>query len=245
MKSQSMFVLVCACMLTTCFSTAPPLAVAQTLTIRVEQAHRDDRWLSSSCAGLDFNHAAPCSCPPIVGDLFINGESIFPPEVRPMPNTEPPDLCITDGTVGFPGTLWTTAAACPLQSNVVVVQHWMTGICTSAVSGRAYAYSTRGSNLALGTPIPVVMTGGLLLDGSVHVFDVVTIDAWDREARTFTVTLSKRGDANRDGWVSTEDLFTFLDCWFCAAPGADQDANGQTTTQDIFDFLAGWFRGAG
>jgi hypothetical protein len=50
-----------------------------------------------------------------------------------------------------------------------------------------------------------------------------------------------RGDFNRDGVVTIDDIFIFLNAWFASAPAAEWDGNGAISIDDIFIFLNDWF----
>lgn len=50
-------------------------------------------------------------------------------------------------------------------------------------------------------------------------------------------------DFNGVSGVGVQDIFSFLQAWFGAAPIADFNEVNGVTTQDIFDFLAVWFQG--
>lgn len=51
-------------------------------------------------------------------------------------------------------------------------------------------------------------------------------------------------DISRDGTVSIDDLFIFLNQWFLSAPNADYNRVGGVTIDDLFTYLNGWFRGS-
>lgn len=48
-------------------------------------------------------------------------------------------------------------------------------------------------------------------------------------------------DWNRDGAVTMDDLWAFLNGWFAGAGDANKD--GQTSTDDVYTFLNAWFDG--
>lgn len=50
-------------------------------------------------------------------------------------------------------------------------------------------------------------------------------------------------DFNRDGVLSVEDIFDFLNHWFVQFPTTDVDRNGLIDPADIFNFLSAWFNG--
>jgi hypothetical protein len=41
--------------------------------------------------------------------------------------------------------------------------------------------------------------------------------------------------------INVQDIFSFLDDWFNAAPRTDFNRSGAINVQDIFDMLASWF----
>ncbi len=49
------------------------------------------------------------------------------------------------------------------------------------------------------------------------------------------------GDIDRNGEVTLQDLFSFLDAWFGQTAAADVNQDGNITLQDLFDFLTHWF----
>lgn len=56
-------------------------------------------------------------------------------------------------------------------------------------------------------------------------------------------TLPCSPDFNRDGVLTVEDIFTFLNLWFSQFPTTDIDRNGLIDPTDIFTFLSAWFNG--
>ena len=52
-----------------------------------------------------------------------------------------------------------------------------------------------------------------------------------------------RGDFNGSGVCDLEDLFGYLNCYFCQSLAADYDNNLRVDVGDIFEFLNCWFRG--
>ncbi len=56
-------------------------------------------------------------------------------------------------------------------------------------------------------------------------------------------TLPCGADMNRDGQLTIDDIFVFLNLWFTQFPTADFDRDGQLNAVDIFDFLSAWFNG--
>lgn len=50
-------------------------------------------------------------------------------------------------------------------------------------------------------------------------------------------------DMDGNGQLSVQDVFTFLQRYFDAPPGADFNRDGEHTPQDIFDFVAAFFAG--
>ncbi|MBY0313416.1 MAG: S8 family serine peptidase [Phycisphaerales bacterium] len=56
-------------------------------------------------------------------------------------------------------------------------------------------------------------------------------------------TLPCSPDFDRDGVLSVEDIFDFLNHWFAQFPTTDIDRNGLIDPTDIFTFLSAWFNG--
>lgn len=56
-------------------------------------------------------------------------------------------------------------------------------------------------------------------------------------------TLPCPSDINRDGRLTIEDIFTFLNLWFTQFATADFDHDGQIDPVDVFNFLTSWFNG--
>ena len=52
-----------------------------------------------------------------------------------------------------------------------------------------------------------------------------------------------RGDYNKSGAVSVQDIFDFLAAYFANSPCADSNDTAAISVQDIFDFLAAYFGG--
>ncbi len=50
-------------------------------------------------------------------------------------------------------------------------------------------------------------------------------------------------DFNRDGVVTVNDVFDFLNVWFAGGLGSDWTGEGAVTVSDIFEFLNDWFLG--
>jgi len=50
-----------------------------------------------------------------------------------------------------------------------------------------------------------------------------------------------RGDFNGSGTCDVEDLFGYLNCYFCQSLAADYDNNLRVDVGDIFEFLSCWF----
>lgn len=51
------------------------------------------------------------------------------------------------------------------------------------------------------------------------------------------------GDADQNGQVLVNDIFTYLNAWFASSPTADIDGEIGLTILDVFAFLNAWFAG--
>ncbi len=54
-----------------------------------------------------------------------------------------------------------------------------------------------------------------------------------------------KADYDCDGFVTSTDLFAFLDAWFATSLIADHDGDGTVTTTDLFDYQDAWFPTSG
>ena len=121
-------------------------------------------------------------------------------------------------------------------------------IVQDSVAGANAATSTYGSPVSLGA---LIFRAKIVYDiNADNVYADPTAGATGStspdQAYNVEMVLMPRvlkGDFNRDGTISVQDIFDFLGAWFQGIAGSDWNGDGTTSVQDIFDFLADWFAG--